>query len=178
MNAKEALKCKVATSVEVSLLLLESVVVLHGVDPDATYQNVYNIVCSQVSASRLQLEDCEILCKLFGGFKGTDLTLSVLGDEFLDQNPVYVHGQKRKQAKVPVAKAIAAGLVVAMPKEFAMDVALQEVVMGWFKAFVERIQEDFKDAGFEELYPEQGSSVVVGSLVHDMYAVTRFSEGM
>ena len=56
--------------------------------------------------------------------------------------------------KVPAAKVILAGLVVAMPEEFAMGDILQEVVTGQFKAFVECNQKDFRDAGFEELYPE------------------------
>ena len=97
-----------------------------------------------------------------------DLTLNILEDKFLGQNPAYVHGRhERKRAKILVAKVISAGLVAAMPKEFITDEALQEVVKGQFKAFVKCIQKDFKDTGFKELYPEQVSSVVVGSLVHD-----------
>ena len=150
--------------------------VLHGVDPDAAYQNMYELVCPQVSAGWLQLEDRMILRKLFGGLKGTDLTLDTLEDEFLGQNPVYVHGHKRKCAKVPTSKVISTGLAAAMPKEFITDDVLQEVVKGRFKAFIKCDQKDFKDAGFKELYPEQVSSVVVGSMVRDTYGFMQFGE--
>ena len=102
----------------------------------------------------------------------------MLEDMFLGQNPAYVHGHKRKRAKVPAEKVISAGLVAAMPKEFVMDDILQEVVKGRFKAFVKRIQKDFRDAGFKELYPEQVSSVVVGSIVHDTYGFMQFGDGV
>ena len=73
INVKIALKWKVTTTVEVAAMLVDSIVVLHSVDPTTTYQNMYNIVCPRISAGLLRDKDRDILEKVFGKFSGLNL---------------------------------------------------------------------------------------------------------
>ena len=96
-NANQVQKHKVQVMVNVATSLADMVVVLHGGNSTTANTMMYNVICPRVSCGRLKPEDCKMLTKMFGKFNGKDLTQDILEDAFLEENPSYAHGWKRKR---------------------------------------------------------------------------------
>ena len=151
-NASQVQKHKVHVMTDIATSLADMVVVLHGGNFSTAYTTMYNVICPRVSCRHLKTEDRVVLKKIFGKFSGKDMTFDMLEDAFLEENPSYARGWKRKQdARVPVEKVLIPSLVAALPKEFTQDKELQVAVHNRFMAFMEGLEQDFTNAGLVEL---------------------------
>ena len=156
-----------------------SVVVLHRVDPATAYQSMYTIICPHISAGHLRDEDLDVLIKVFGKFNGLDLMVDKLENSFLVLNPADADGSKHKRdTQVAVHKILVARLLESLPKQYAMNAVLQELISAQFNAFVATIKRDYENTGLGILYPDQMSSLVLGQLVHRAYLSKQFGEGL
>ena len=153
--------------------------VLHGGNFSDAYTTVYNIICPRVTPGLLGVRDREVLTKIFGDFKGKDLTLDIMEETFLESHPGYAHGCKRKcDARVLAQVLLIPALMAALPEGFATSTELQEKVHTRFTAFMEVLEKDFTDAGVVDLCSTQLDCVVVGSMVHQYYSRKKFGEGL
>ena len=178
-NASQAQKHKVHVMVDVATSLADMVVVLHGGNFTAAYTTMYNVICPHVSCGLLKTKDCKVLKKICGNFNNEELTLDILEDAFLEENPRYAHGLKRKQdAQVPVDKVLIPLLVAALPEEITWDKELQLTVHNCFMALMEALEQDFTGARLVELCSTQLDSVMVGSMIHQYYSKKKFGEGL
>ena len=89
-NVNQAQKHKVQVMVNVATSLADMVLVLHGGNFMTAYTTMYNVVRPRVSCGRLKPDDCKMLTKMFGKFNGEDLTLDILEDAFLEENPRFM----------------------------------------------------------------------------------------
>ena len=126
-NANQASKRKVNVAVDVAASLADAVVVLHGGNFLDAYTTVYNIIRPRVTPGLLGVGDREVLTKIFGDFKGKELTLDMMEEAFLESHPGYAHGCKRKHdARVLVQVLLIPALMAALPEEFTTSAELQE----------------------------------------------------
>ena len=178
-RAKVAWKHKYDVAAKVATLLMDGVMVLHGVARKEAVTNMYQLVRPRVSRRWLSEGDKEVVQKIFGHFSGVGIKVEELEADFLAKNPEYAQGTKHKRdAKEDTATVIVKGLTDNIPAGFVANKELQARVHDRFVAFTTAIKEEVAEARMGEINGFQVDSIVVGSLVHQYFGKETFGGGM
>ena len=178
VNAKIAGKAERTIQSEVSNRLVEMVMVLLGCDLEVAYKTVYKSLRPIMGLCKLTNENTAILRKLFGDFKGEDLSIESLEAEFLVGKPHYNYqGTKRKREnREPAEKIILAELVASLPPGFAGEEELRIAVDKVIAECRKSIDDVFLKAGHGWLGYTQVDSILVGSVMAQYAPQERFGD--